>query len=974
MIKKIVIVLMTVVVLFISAAVIIPIIYKDRILKSVDAYIAKNINADVIYHADEFSFSLFKNFPNLTVNSGELGVFNRAPFEGKHLFVTENIGIEINLKDLLFGEQIRISGISLVQPSINIIFLKDGRANFDITYPSPDTVTSETSSSFSFAIDRWSVIEGQLEYSDESLLFAMSMKNIEHSGSGDFNEKIFDLATSTTVDSLVVNFDGTEWISNKKADINAVISISDQYSRYAFKDNTVRLNDFAFGFDGWFLMGENEYQMDIGFQTKENSFKSLLSLVPGMYTQDFESIDASGTVAFDGKVKGVFSETKMPAFSLALSAKDGMFQYPSLPESVKNILLDLVVENADGIIENTRIDLKKLHAEFGKNPVDASLKIENLKDYSMEGKLMAKLDLGNLTKLFPLEGYKLAGMFSLNADAKGIYDSVRQLIPVLHADMRLDQASVVSSEPPVTLDKITAIASVKNNSGKLSETIIDLSQFSFAIDGEPFIGSLLLQNPDDFNWKFKIRGGLDLGKVMKMFPAEGLSVVGKMKADIESSGKYSDATTGRYDRLPTSGNAQLTEFNFISSDLSFPVSITKADMTFSPRAIELQNVDSKVGVSDFKAKGSLSNYIGYFFGSKEILKGDLTVTSNLIDLNEFMIETEEEATADTVTYGVLPVPENISFHTTLTATKVLFQDFVLSNAKGEVNISDRIASLKGVSFGLLGGQFGINGSYDTRNLNAPRYAMDFQVRDLSIKEAASFFSLVKKFAPIAGQTTGSTSADFRIAGLLTDQMTPELATVNASGMLAISNAGIRGSKALTAVTALTKLRDTDQVMLKDVKASFAISDGKLSVKPFDIRLGNFVTTVSGTSGLDGALDYRLKMMVPASAIGSSLSGFVPGLTGATGDVPLNISLGGTVSDPKPTLLTGEAKQMVQEAVVTKAKEEGKALVKEALKSSGTVSKLLGTDSTRRDSASTVKPVEKILEDKLRGLLKKKKKN
>src|SRR5882672_12417900 len=107
-IKKILIGVSIVVALLIVSAIVLPILFKDKIKSKIDEQIAKTINADVIFDVNNFSLSVFSHFPNITVEVKELGVFNRAPFEGIHLFVVERFDVEINLKDVLFGDQLRV--------------------------------------------------------------------------------------------------------------------------------------------------------------------------------------------------------------------------------------------------------------------------------------------------------------------------------------------------------------------------------------------------------------------------------------------------------------------------------------------------------------------------------------------------------------------------------------------------------------------------------------------------------------------------------------------------------------------------------------------------------------------------------------------------------------------------------------------------------------------------------------------------
>ena len=136
------------------------------------------------------------------------------------------------------------------------------------------------------------------------------------------------LQQKPVADTLNVGYGGDTYLSDKRVEIDAVISIAEEYTKYTFKENTAKINDFAMSFDGWFKMNENDYGMDLTFKSPDNSFKSLLSLVPGMYSSSFNNIETKGDLAFNGAAKGTYSEKQMPAFNLNLLVKDAMFKYP----------------------------------------------------------------------------------------------------------------------------------------------------------------------------------------------------------------------------------------------------------------------------------------------------------------------------------------------------------------------------------------------------------------------------------------------------------------------------------------------------------------------------------------------------------------------------------------------------------------------------------------------------------------------
>lgn len=974
------------IILLLAAAIILPAIFKDDIKAALEKEVAKSVNADVVF--DDFSLSFFSNFPNVTAGLDELGVMNREPFAGEMLFATDRFEVEVNLADILFSDGLRVKGISLIRPVINIHVLKDGRANYDIAIPSADTTTTEESSDFSFGIDHWEIVDGDVTYNDQSMDLLLAVKGLNHSGSGDFTQDVFDLTTKTQADGVSTTFDNIEYLTDKRVEIDATLNISEAYTKYTFKDNTAKINDFAMQFDGWLKINENDFGMDLTFSSPENSFKSLLSLVPGIYTENFDDIQTEGELTFNGFAKGTYSEKKLPAFNLGLQVKDAMFKYPDLPRAVNNINLDMLVDNKDGKIENTTVDLKKLHLDFGSDPVDATARISRLYPTNIDANLAAKLNLGELNQMFPLEGLELKGDYAINLKANGVYDSLKKLFPFVDANMSLANGYVKSADFPIPMDDMHFTSSIKNTSGKMAETFIRVNDFSMLMDGEKLTADLLLENLDNYTWDLKLKGGIDLEKITKIFPLEGMTLAGKVKADIQTKGKYSDVEAERYERLPTSGTASLQDFKYITDDLP-AVSLSEASMVFDPRKIAVQKMNGTIGKSDFDVTGAVLNYLGYVFGD-EIIRGKVNFRSNLFDLNEFMSGEEEASAEDTTSFSTIPVPRNIDFVLSSDIKTVKLMDFTITDAAGDIIIKDGVANLNGLRFNMLGGNFVVNGSYNTKDMAHPAYDFGLKIEDMSIQQAASSFSIVKTFAPIAGLVNGKFSTDFKVDGELLQNMMPNMATVDAGGLIKIAQASLKDSKLISGITSLTKLDDTNSVTLKNVLMSASIDNGKLSVKPFDVNFGDYKTTVAGSTALDGAIDYTLKMDVPAGKLGAEANALISKYTGqksnSDGTIPLTIALGGSYDNPRPTLALTEQKAQAREAVKGVVKEEGAKAIEKAVKGTEAekvLKDILGNKKDTTESADTTKTpatteeaVKQKVEDeakkKIQNLLKRKK--
>nr|WKN39036.1 AsmA-like C-terminal region-containing protein [Tunicatimonas sp. TK19036] len=894
------------------AILVLPVIFKDDIRKVVDQAIAENVNADVYY--DQFSLSLIKNFPNATVSLSDFGVVNRAPFQGDTLLAVDEFNVSVDLKSVIFGDQPRISGIVLDQPNVYVQVMEDGTANYDIAIASEDTVVEETettSEEVSFTIDHWEVNNANIVYQDLTMPMFMAIENMNHQGSGDFTLDVFDMETYSEIEKFTVNYDGVEYMTDKKLMADVTMNMNLEDFKFTFKENTVAVNDFALGFDGFFAMPDENMEMDITFGAKDNTFKSLLSLVPGVYLEGFEEVKTEGELDFNGFVRGTYNEESMPAFQLKLLTQNAMFQYPDLPTAVTNIDVDLLVDNADGNLDNTVVNLKSFHADLGNNPLDARLLLKGLDTYTIDTEVKAKLNLAELNQMFPIDSLDMRGIFNMNLLANGTYDSVKNIIPKIDMAMAMQQGYIKQADYP-PLENISFTSTVKNTTGQLAQTTVRVNDFDMSLAGEPFKAQLLLTNLDDYTWDLKANGTIDLEKVMQIYPMEGMDLAGVIKANIQSKGKLSDVEAERYAQLQTSGSAKIQNFRYVADDFPQGFSINNADAQFNPERVTLASFEGAAGRSDMRMSGYVANYLAYALAENGTLRGQLDFKSGKMDLNEWMTEDGAEVSEDTseVAMEVVEIPKNIDFVLNSSIAEVLYDNMTMNNMKGKITVRQGVVRMDGLNFGTLGGQFAMNGSYDTRDIQRPAFDFDLNIRDVAIKEAYNTFNTIQTLAPVAEKMEGDFSTKFKIAGLLGQDMSPLMNTLDGKGVIEIEDAALTESKLVGAITAVTKLSNTESVSLNDVEIQAEVRSGRVYVQPFDVNIGNFKTVIAGSNGIDGSIDYLMKMNVPAGTVGTAINSAIAKFTGndetVSSNIILNLKVTGTADDPKVGLAGTEA--------------------------------------------------------------------
>jgi uncharacterized protein involved in outer membrane biogenesis len=166
--KRILLTLGILIVLILGAAILIPILFKDKIEAAVKKEVNNNINAVVDW--GDWDLTILRSFPDLTITIENVKVSNVAPFEGIDLARIGSLTATVDIKSV-FGDKIDIKRIGLVKPFIHVKVLEDGTANWDIA-KADSTATEETpedtASAFNIGLREYWIEDGTLIYDDRS--------------------------------------------------------------------------------------------------------------------------------------------------------------------------------------------------------------------------------------------------------------------------------------------------------------------------------------------------------------------------------------------------------------------------------------------------------------------------------------------------------------------------------------------------------------------------------------------------------------------------------------------------------------------------------------------------------------------------------------------------------------------------------------------------------------------------------------
>lgn len=921
MMKKLLFGLLLFIAVLLAAMLILPMMLKDKIQEKVVSEISTKIKGQLYLDTEATSLSFFRNFPDLTLQLGNFGIINAEPFLGDTLVHASSFELSLDVMSVLKGDQIVVKKIALDKPIINVEILPDGRANYDIAISDTTAVeekpTDEKPSEFNVAIKSWAITDAVINYLDAQTPGVAQLVGFTHTGKGDFTQQVFDIETDTKVNSVSVEWDSTTYFRQHTMSAILKLNIDKANKKYTFRENEFKINDFTLNLDGWVALPDGRKEYDLKFNSPATGFGSLISIIPSVFKQGMANLKTDGTLAFNGSVKGVHTPEQLPALKLQLLVENGMLQYPNLPSAITKVGADFNIDFPGGELEKLKTELKSFHMEIGRNPVDMSFQTEGIKRINLKGKANAKMDLADVTAAFPIEGTTLKGLFSLNADAEGLYDPENKKLPTVNASMQLLDGYVKSAKVPAPLEKLGFEASVSVPNGMMEAGKVKVSNFGMVLEGEQVNASATLENFVDYAYDLQVKGKIDLDKMTKIYPIEGMTLAGKMIADISTKGKMSDVEAKRFEKLPTSGSFMLENFSYKTATKP-EVKIARGTMLFDPKAMRITQMEGALGKSPFSLTGDVSNYIGYVFGTGTLV-GQMSIRSPKFDANEWTSSKESSAAASggnapantnpappAADEEAVSVPKNLDLRMEADMGELLYSKYQLKDFKGVILVKNGIATMDKLRFQTMEGTVLMSGTYDPKDLKNPAFNFNLNVSDLSIPEAFRTVDLVKKAVPAAEKMTGKFGTTLSMRGNLLPDMSPNMNSILANAQMLLGNAGIRNVEVTKGINGLAKTSLPTEFQLGNTSIKATIENGRVRFQPFDINAGGQKLTLSGSQGFDGSIDYMVRTPVPANqlsgaaaqALGSVLGSSVAGIQ----TLLVDVGVGGTYSKPSYRLI------------------------------------------------------------------------
>ena len=773
----------------------------------------QTLNAHLDMESVELTF--FSTFPQfgLKVKNGSLvskALNDSSWCKTDSLLSFKECVLTVNPIAYLMENRIVVHNLSLEEVAVYAYRNKTGKANWEVTRASVDTIPADTASTdFNSEIDIRNI-----ELKHANLVFDDRNTDI-YSRIDDANLKL-RLSLTKGISTLGLKFDNKnilfwqqgELLVNKIAtSLRTDIMVDRQTAVWKLKDTELDVNGIRLDVNGAFRRDTvaKTIGMDLEYGLHAPSMETVLRMIPKSYVKDTK-VSAKGEVTVSGRVRGVYGDKKLPAVSLKIGIKEASAQYKGLPYGIDEVTADF-----DAYVDLMRhqpsyLNLKIFHFKGAHTEVLADAKVDDLLDDPLiTFHTKSTVDLDALAKTFPLqESVTITGKLDADMGMKCRLSALKkQDIGRMKLGGKLELKDFELKDTAKDFDFL-GNATFRFRDNETLQAQIDVRKLVLrsrflSSDIERLVANVSSTNPQDTNRIVSLQCDMEVSKLrasmgdsIKLYSAraKAQAALGPQGVDVTKpaidfslradSLFFSAAGTRmamnvagikmKADKLNDSlwmpkGIVGFNRLRFRTPEFGLPIRMSKTAVTVDGPKITLKNASVRIGRSNMTATGDMMGvYRAMTKGEK--LTAHLSLTSDLIDCNQLINSLSfPEDTTEVLTDSVpsemklFVIPRNIDFELQTDLKKVIFEKMLFENVHGAVDIKNQAIHLEDLSMRALDADMKAVMVYKAGSPRGGYAGFDFKIRNINIAKLVDFVPALDTIVPMLRSFKGRVMFD-----------------------------------------------------------------------------------------------------------------------------------------------------------------------------------------------------------------------
>ena len=752
----------------------------------------------------------------------------------------------------------------------------------------------------------------------------LAINDLELKFDGDLEQKeILDCLFEVHTPDICLALDET-FLEHDTLNLNANLNLDLVRKKAKLDGWLVGLNQYEIIMRGKAKMEENkDIDLDINLFTNTLIIEDVLGYLPEKLQNKLSGIEYAGKIRIkDAVMAGIYNDSLMPRILAQIETENAKVNVPSLPYPLTDVNLDAHLDLNLNSDTNT-VTINSLNAKFNRSDLNVSGTVDDLLgDIGLKLKVKGNAPMTDIKGFLPKK-MKLAGRTNLNLSTNF---TVKQLMKSLddynlnrlnaQADLKIkdfafDMDTIHTAAPKLDVKlALPASSKVKGQKGAYIALITNQlqAQVGKAIHADlqqPDV-SLCADNFKGGMEKMNLNGDLKFSKlefkydtIAAQLNTPAITVVTQpekttkgLNARVTLNGKDIAAQMGKAYALNTNSlkiNASVNEnkdkndflnrwnpsADFILGNalvqidgLGEDIHISNIDFLFNSHELDFKKSTFRIGQSDLSLQGSVIGIKEWMEGHDNMMKGELQVTSDMLDFNEIMDLTSglgrsdaEASAAEVESKDDHPflVPEGVDFTFGIRTKRSLYDNFDLNNLNGTMTVKDGTLILQEIGFTNKAAEMQLTAMYQSPRPNNLFLAMDFHLLNVQINDLLTMIPFIDTLVPMLKTFDGQ--AEFHIGAEtnLKSNYEPKISTLRAAADIEGMNLNVNDKFTFTKITDMLDVSTNGEYRVDSLDVQLTAFKNEIDLWPSQIAIGKYKVTVDGRMTLDKNGEYHLSV-------------------------------------------------------------------------------------------------------------------
>ena len=689
----------------------------------------------------------------------------------------------------------------------------------------------------------------------------------------------------------------------------------------------IGLNHFLINIVGDAEMAKNgDVNLDLGLNTNILSIEEVLSYLPEQLQKKLNRISYEGKLTLtEAEVKGTYNDSLLPIISAKILTDNAMVNVPSLPYPFTAVNLDAFLD-LDLNENKGSVTVNNLNAKFNRSELNANGLVDDLLgDIGLKLKVIGDVPMTDLKTFLP-KTMKLNGRTNLDLTTNFTVDQLMKSLKDYNLNRLSAKANLKIKDFAFDRDTIHAASPLMNVALVLPASAKEkgrkgayVSLASNALQAQVGKGiNADLKHPDIKLTADHFKGGMekmdlkadmnfshldvvyDTIKATFNTPAIALVTMPEKSADglkarVTFNGKEVVANMGKGYALNTnllkidaSVNQDKRKTDFLNqwnptadfllgnavvqmAGIEEDIRINNIDFLFNSSALDFKKSTFRIGQSDLSLQGSVIGIKEWIEDHKNLMKGELQLTSDMLNINEIMDLTSGFGRSDdsdlatgkgeTETQEDNPfmVPEGVDFNFVVKTKKSLYDNFDLNNLSGTITVKDGTLILQEIGFTNKAAQMQLIAMYQSPRKNNLFLAMDFHLLDVQINDLLHMIPYIDTLVPMLKTFDGQAELHIGAETNLKSNYEPKISTLRAAADIEGKNLTVKDKFTFTKITDMLDVSTNGEYRVDSLDVQLTAFKDEIDLWPSQIAIGKYKVTVDGRMTLDKNGEYHLSV-------------------------------------------------------------------------------------------------------------------